>query len=557
MRALLAALVIAALVAAVMSWPLIARPGTVARANTNDGRFSLWNVAWVAHAMLDRQARVFDANIFYPHRGTLAYSEANLVAGAMAVPVYAATQDPIASHNVVVFLALVLAFLATWALTRRLTDSGAAGLLAGTAFASCTYVSAHTAHIQLLMIFVLPLALLALHRFVERPAVVRAVALGLALAVAGLACGYYGIFSGLAAGVGLAWFAPGQPSQRRYWLGAAIAMIVGAAAIAPAVRPYVELRRETGFKSALNLEEARMYSGDAATYFRSGTIVHKWLQGLAPEPVRRALGRDGEVLFPGFTVLVLMAVGVATATRARAGAAPEPRLRRPSVRRVIGFYAALTALAIWTSLGPDAGLYAWLADWVPMMSFLRTPVRAGVVALLGIAVLAGFGTAGLARHRQGTLLAAAAVLLTAVELKAVWPLAEVPPVPQVYRRLATLPAAPVVELHFPYRRTDEHQHARYMFWSMWHWRPLVNGYSDFIPSDFYDIAVPINYFPDPASFRILKDRGVRYVIVHLDTYDAGPIRESMLARFPPYAEYLRLLAEVDNSRLYEIVRWPD
>jgi hypothetical protein len=132
----------------------------------------------------------------------------------------------------------------------------------------------------------------------------------------------------------------------------------------------------------------------------------------------------------------------------------------------------------------------------------------------------------------------------------------VPPVPAVYGALAALPAAPVVELHFPYRRTDEHQHARYMFWSMWHWRPLVNGYSDFIPPDFYEIAVPINYFPDPASFRILQDRGVRYVIVHLDSYDEGPIRDAMLARFPPYGDYLRLVVEVENSRLYEIVRWP-
>ena len=541
MRDLLTALAIATALAAVMSWPLAARPGSVARANTNDGRFSVWNVAWVAHALIDRDARVFDANIFHPHRGTLAYSEANLVAGAMAVPVYAATRDPILSHNVVVFAALVLAFFAAWALARRVTGSGAAGLLAGTAFAFCTYISAHTAHIQLLMVFVIPLSLLALHRFVERPGLTRAAAVGLALALAGLACGYYGIFSGLAVGLGVVWFAPGQSSQRRYWLGVAAAVIVGAAVIAPAVRPYVELRRQTGFKSAPNLEEARMYSGDLASYARSGTIAHQWLLERAPASVQQALRRDGEVLFPGFVPLALMAVGLI------AGFA----------RKVSGFYVALTVLAIWTSLGPAAGLYTWLTDWVPMMSFLRTPVRAGIVALLGIAVLAAFGLARLTRGRYGPLLATAAVLLTAIELKASWPLAPVPPVPQVYRHLATLPAAPVVELHFPYRRTDEHQHARYMFWSMWHWRPLVNGYSDFIPPDFYDIAVPINYFPDLASFRILKDRGVRYVIVHLDTYTEGPIRESMLARFPPYAEYLRLLATADNSRLYEIVRWPE
>jgi hypothetical protein len=55
----------------------------------------------------------------------------------------------------------------------------------------------------------------------------------------------------------------------------------------------------------------------------------------------------------------------------------------------------------------------------------------------------------------------------------------------------------------------------------------------------------------------MKARHVRYVIVHLDAYDEGPIRESMIARFPPYAEYLRLLADEDGKRLYEIARWPE
>lgn len=547
-RPFLAALVAGLALAAVMSYPLVMRPGDVARFDSNDGKFSVWNVAWVAHAMTDRSARLFDANIFHPHRGTLAFSEANLVAGVMAVPVYAATGNPIAAYNSVVFAALLLAFLSMWALVRRLTRSPVAGLLSATGFAFCTYVSAHTAHIQLLMVFVIPLAMLDFHRFVERPTIRRAVGLGLALAIAGLACGYYGIFSGLAVGLGLLWFARGQERPRRYWLGVLLAVAVGGALVAPAVRPYVELRRQTGFKSEPNLEEARMYSADAVSYLRSGTLAHQQVQRAYPARLKDALQRDREVLFPGFVVTVLAIIGLASGIR--------PQRHAPDARRLIAFYAALTALAVWASLGPGAGLYAWLADWVPMISFLRAPARVGVIALFGAAVLAGFGAARLAAGRWSSA-TTLALVLAAVELKASWPLVAVPPVPEVYRHLATLPRAGTVELHFPYRRTDEHQHARYMFWSMWHWQPLVNGYSDFIPPDFYEIAVPVNYFPDPAAFRILKARDVKYVIVHLDMYSEGPIRESMQARFPPYADYLRLIVEAEGKRLYEIVRWPE
>ena len=95
-----------------------------------------------------------------------------------------------------------------------------------------------------------------------------------------------------------------------------------------------------------------------------------------------------------------------------------------------------------------------------------------------------------------------------------------------------------------------------MFWSMWHWQPLVNGYSDFIPEDFRRIASPINGFPDPESFAILRERNVRYVVLHLETYTAGEIRQRMLDRFPPYAEFVRPIVQEGNVWLYEIVKYP-
>lgn len=56
------------------------------RVNTDDGRWSIWVVSWVAHALTSQPWRVFDANIFYPERQTLAYSEANLLAGLVGIP---------------------------------------------------------------------------------------------------------------------------------------------------------------------------------------------------------------------------------------------------------------------------------------------------------------------------------------------------------------------------------------------------------------------------------------------------------------------------------------
>lgn len=543
-RPVLVAILIGTLLACVMTWPLIARPGSVARIDTNDGRFSLWNVNWVAHALTTDPANLFNANIFYPNQRTLAYSDANLVAGVMAIPVHVLTGNPIAAHNSVVFVALVLAFLAAWQLVRRFTSDPWLALGPATGFAFSAFVSAHTAHIQLLMVFVLPVALLAFHRYVEVPSIGRGAVLGLTIALGGLSCGQYGIMAGLAIGLGAFWFARGQRSQVRYWLGFGLAAVLAAAVVLPAFLPYLELRREAGFRP-FDLNEARFYSADARAYVRSTSILYH------PAKVE-----SGEPLFPGLILAGAAVAGVAAVRRGRRK--DEGRSENgvaPVAARVIGFYAVVTALAVWSSFGPDGGLFTVLANTVPAMTFIRTPARFGPLVLLGLALLAGIGLRAWIPRRHAVWLAAVLLVGISVEVKATWGLLPVPPVPEAYRALARLPSAPVVEFHFPYIPSDEHNHARYMFWSMWHWRPLVNGYSDFRPEDFQKIAVPINGFPDPASFEILRERKVRYVTLHLQTYNPE-VRKVMLDRFPPYAEYVRPLVQEGNVWLYEIVKYP-
>src|SRR5262245_47756688 len=92
-----------------MTYPVIARIGRVGRSDTADGRLSIWNVAWVSRTLVVDPAHLFDANIFFPHRGTLAYSENNFGAGVLALPAYWTTGgNPYAALNVAVLLAFSL-----------------------------------------------------------------------------------------------------------------------------------------------------------------------------------------------------------------------------------------------------------------------------------------------------------------------------------------------------------------------------------------------------------------------------------------------------------------
>ena len=122
--------------------------------------------------------------------------------------------------------------------------------------------------------------------------------------------------------------------------------------------------------------------------------------------------------------------------------------------------------------------------------------------------------------------------------------------------LATLPRGAVAEFPYWYERYDFPRHAYYMLNSTAHWQPLVNGYSDHIPSDFRRSVVPLSSFPSRESFAILAKTGARYVVFHLDMYNVR-LRERLLDRLETYSPYLRPIVQEGSVWLFEIVDWPN
>src|SRR5207237_985911 len=90
---------------AVMTWPQVAhmRDGVH---DPGDPLMVTWVLAWVAHQLPRAPAHLFDANIFYPERNTLAYSDTLVVPGAVAAPLQWAGVHPV----VVYYLAVLSAF---------------------------------------------------------------------------------------------------------------------------------------------------------------------------------------------------------------------------------------------------------------------------------------------------------------------------------------------------------------------------------------------------------------------------------------------------------------
>jgi len=534
-RELAAVLAVGAVLTVTLTYPLALKIGSVGRVDNGDGQFSIWNVAWVARTLIVDPIHVYDANIFYPHRWTLAYSESNLGTGALAVPAYWATRNPYFAHNFVVLLAFLLAATGAYYLVRYLTGDRRAAAVSAVCFGFCPHMFAHLAQIQALMTAGLPFSMLAFHRLADRPTAGRGAVLGLVMAAQAICSGYYGVFLILMVGFAVVVIATTRNlwTDRRYWTAIAVGALVAIAAVGPLFVPYVMLQRTTGFRRSL--EEAAHFAANWSSYLASSSYAHGWMLGYLP--------RWSEVNFPG---LVATCFGVAGILMARS----------PRQREILFVYGGLAVLACWASFGPAAGLYGVLYDTVPVFAWLRVPSRFGLIVVFGLSVLAGVAlTALLSRVRQATVLAAAIAVMAAGELAVPLDFRQVSPVAPVYRLLSTLPRGPLIEMPFYYREIDFPQHTKYMLASTAHWMPLVNGYSDYLPTDFEASVTTLAPFPSRDALKLLEPRRVRYAVFHMYGYNTEN-RNDVVGRLKEFAPYLRPLYLDDETQLYEIVGFP-
>ncbi len=519
-----------------------------------DALLNVWITAWDGHQILTDPAHLFDANIFYPYRRTLAYSELLLGNALLALPITAVSGNPVLGYNVALLLSFILSGLGTYLLVHKLTGRPGAGLVAGLIFAFSSYQMSNLAQAQLLAVQWLPFTLLALHLLLRHPRPRHAAIFVLFFWLQTVTSFYYGIMLGLVVGafcildVGfwiyrrcqeLAWHWVVRQSPLRYLLLATGCLVL---LLLPFVVPYFQVQRELGFERTLADSEPFSASLRQYTQVPPGSVVAG--QWLPSDEQPRGGGYPADALFPGLAALILAAWGL---IRGRG------HTRWP--------YAGLLLAAFCLSLGPRlylvpgqaAGLdlplpYAWLYVVVPGFKGLRAPVRFDALVMLALAVLSGYGVAALLPPRQTGMLTPQAGrpgFLTQPDRKCVsiiallaglvilesliWPGAraeQVPvgdQVPPVYRWLAEQLPGPLLEL--PMAFTEGGPQLDYQYLSTYHWRPTPDGYSGFAPPKHGQVVYEMERFPSEQSVSLLQALGVQYVVVHTDRYPAARWRE--------------------------------
>jgi F5/8 type C domain-containing protein len=506
-------LVVAIFVAAtiVWTWPLarhpasayaihLADPNTLQRA---DMSLTTWMLAWSGHALRTSPLHLFDANIFHPLPKTLAFSESLVASALLVLPVDLAFGNPVLDHNVLVVATFVLGGVGTTLLLRELGCSLVPALAAGAVFVFNAFRWGTLTHVQVLSSQWMPWTLLALHRLFATGRRRTALAFAAGMTAVALSSVYYLYFFGAAVGavLVLAWAlrGPAAPgSRRRAWLGlAAAAAVMGVVMV-----PYLQARAMYTLERTWN--QAGVFSLPALVFF--GGLLDP---AATPYAGKTVVGVGG---------LLLGLVGLAGRARPEHGG-----------RRAVVLYLAVALVGVFITLGPTMKLYsAWapgapgpwrlLSTLVPGWDALRVPARGATVALLGIAVLVGFGADALLRlARRPAARAVVTLVVLAVVLDEAWRPAVYPiPVPwqgeppAVDRWLATQPGTfAIVDLPLGTPDGD----AQAMVLSAYHWKRLVNGYSGFTPTSRYFRRLCLG-FPSDESLRVLTAIGVRMAVIH-------------------------------------------
>src|SRR5262245_18943383 len=259
-------------------------------------------MAWVSHQIVTNPLHLFDANIFYPERYTLAYSDHLFVQSMMGAPLLWAGVRPVLVHNLVLIAGFALSGWATSLVVKQWTGSWLAAIVSGTMVAFNAFTLTRLPQIQDLHLeFLLP-ALYALDRTLTSARLRDGVMLACWFVLQALTGLYLMVFTLMSLIVA----ALVRPAD---WMGARFrsllrptgaAAAITAVALLPFMLPYYHARETVGL--GRSLEETARYSAEWTDYLAApGRIYFDWW------------GKqffEGDALFPGVTALALASVGI-------------------------------------------------------------------------------------------------------------------------------------------------------------------------------------------------------------------------------------------------------
>lgn len=405
--------------------------------------------------------------------------------------------------NATVFLSYPLGALAAYAFARRFAGRPAAAV-AGTLWAFNVFRFQQVDERHMLASWGIPLALFFADRWLERGRWRDAACFACALAVQTLAAFYlaYATVLALAAFAPLALLRHRAVLDGRRLAGFALAAVAGLLPLAATSVPYLRLRAEGILP---------VFGG------QGGPIAIGLAPGLPASRIMRWARGEG----PGWVGWMLAALALVPPWRGRSSA--------------IAIGLALVSTGVLVGVGPG-GLpgvlgaispYRLLVAILPGFSTVRLPYRMVVVAQLGVALLAALGFERIGRDASPRI----RPVLATVAIAAMLATQAARPALSLERETLWRDVSPAIRwlaangdgralLEVPGRFMISA--AQRMYYGSFHWLPLVEGYSGYMPLTPQVIHRMARGLPAEATVQELVDHvDLGWILVHLGRIEPG------------------------------------
>jgi len=294
-----------------MTYPLILKINNAVLEDLGDPLFLTWIMAWDVHKFMELDfTGLFDANIFYPYKNTLAYSDSLIGEAIFALPVIAFLGNAILAYNLILLMGMALSGFGMYLLASYLTNNRFAAFCAGIIFAFFPWRFAQVVHVQLQYAQWIPLTFLCLHKFLDK-GTYKYLFLSTTFFILQFLSGYYysmylTFFAGLL--IGLESYRR-RLSDKRFFYKIGLFFFTSAVFVLPFLFPYLEVKQVMGFRRSV--EENIHYSADILSYvsvptsnlFWGRMTKYFWTPG-------GGINLEGR-LFIGLVALTLAIIGLA------------------------------------------------------------------------------------------------------------------------------------------------------------------------------------------------------------------------------------------------------
>lgn len=542
-----------------------------------DSILNCWITAWDIRHLYEGWSGYWNGNIFFPSRGTLAFSENLLGSLPIALPLYLLSRNIIFVHNALLLLSFPLTGIGMFLFSYRITKDGVASFFAGLFFAFAPYRMAHIFHLNLLTMQWIPFALLFWYDSIKGGRLRSLILFSLFFLLQFMSCIHYGLFLSLLfplLTVIIYWKEKDAIPGRRFLL-LALSWLVTILLLLPFYIQYSSVRQTLGMLNP----PSPLWSADLFSFLTPASSSNLWgwahgifgrfesaettlfpgalllifslhyLFKIAPVKVSEAPGKPRRLvtLIDAIALLLftlILLISLTGGTELSMGPT-HLSIHSPSIPSSILILLLLLRVLLqpgswpgrlWRSaaieqiilsaiffLGLIFSFYApflFLAKIFPPFENMRVSARLIVLSIFSLSLWGGVSISSFlaARGNQGRRRLFAILLTLGI-------LGEFMAVPVAFNNMAPPIPGSAPEIYSRIQQKEAGVIAElpfyaegispcYILYSTLHWKNLVNGYSGIIPRYYEPLSDLLEDFPSKYSLRALRDFQVDYVVIH-------------------------------------------